>query len=94
MPNPAKKTAAAAVRQAEAAASAAEKDRDAAMLELRSPPPGQPALITNQQLNQLNAPVEAVFAELDAAAATPPASGSATSTPASWCWIRSDVHAQ
>ena len=43
VPNPAKKTAAARVRQAEAAARAAETARDAALLQLRSPAPGQAA---------------------------------------------------
>ena len=40
-----------------------------------APPPGQPALITNQMINALNAPVEAAWRELDEAeddaAATP-----------------------
>ncbi len=42
VPNPAKKAAAARIRQAEAAAQAAEAARDAALLQLRSPAPGQP----------------------------------------------------
>ena len=42
VPNPAKKTAAARVRQAEAAAQAAEAARDAALLQLRSPAPARP----------------------------------------------------
>ena len=75
VPNPAKKAAAARVRRAEAAAGTAEAERDASLLKLRSPAPGQPALITNQELNALNAPVQAAYAELDAvqaeAAATP-----------------------
>ena len=75
VPNPAKKAAAARVRRAEATAVTAEADRDATLLKLRSPAPGQAALITNQQLNALNAPVQAAHAELDAvqaeAAATP-----------------------
>jgi hypothetical protein len=75
VPNPAKKAAAARVRRAEAAAGTAEAERDASLLKLRSPAPGQAALITNQQLNALNAPVQAAYAELDAvqaeAAATP-----------------------
>jgi transposase-like protein len=74
-PNPAKKTAAARVRQAEAAAQAAEAARDAALLQLRSPAPGQAAWITNQVINALAAPVEAACLELehaeDAAAAIP-----------------------
>ena len=75
VPNPAKKTAAARVRQAEAAAQAAETARDAALLQLRSPDPGQAAWITNQVINALAAPVEATCRDLDqaeqAAAATP-----------------------
>ena len=51
MPNPAQKTAAAQVRQAEAAAWAAETARDAALLQLRSPAPGQAAYLTNQVIN-------------------------------------------
>src|SRR5262245_57503263 len=75
VPNPARKTAAARVRQAEAAAQAAETARDAALLQLRSPAPGQAAWITNQMINALAAPVEAAWRELDeadqAAAAIP-----------------------
>jgi hypothetical protein len=75
VPNPAKKTAAARVRQAEAAAQAAETARDAALLQLRSPAPGQAAWITNQVINALAAPVEAACRDLDqagqAAAAIP-----------------------
>ena len=75
VPNPARKTAAARIRQAEAAAQAAEAARDAALLQLRSPAPGQPATITNQVINALAAPVEAAWRELDeadqAAAAVP-----------------------
>ena len=75
MPNPAKKTAAARVRDAEHATAAAEAARDEALLHLRSPAPGQAVVITNQQLNDLNAPAETAFAELNAAraaaAATP-----------------------
>ena len=75
VPNPAKKTAAARVRHAEAAAQAAETARDAALLQLRSPAPGQAAYLTNQVINALDAPVEAAWRELDeadqAAAAIP-----------------------
>ena len=75
VPNPAKKTAAARIRQAQAAAQAAETARDAALLQLRSPAPGQAAWITNQVINALAAPVQAAWHELDdagqAAAATP-----------------------
>jgi transposase-like protein len=75
VPNPAKKTAATRIRQAEAAAQAAEAARDAALLQLRSPAPGQAAYLTNQVINALAAPVEAAWRELDdadqAAAAVP-----------------------
>ena len=75
VPNPARKTAAARIRQADAAAQAAETARDAALLELRSPAPGQAAYLSNQVINALAAPVEAAWRELDdagqAAAAVP-----------------------
>jgi hypothetical protein len=75
VPNPARKTAAARVRHAEAAAQAAETARDAALLQLRSPAPGQAAYLTNQVINALAAPVEDAWRELDeagqAAAAIP-----------------------
>ena len=75
VPSPAKKAAAARVRRAEAAIGAAEARRDTSLLELRSPAPGHPALLTNQQVNKLNAPVQAAYDELEAAetaaAATP-----------------------
>jgi hypothetical protein len=75
VPNPARKTAAARVRQAEAAARAAETARDTALLQLRSPAPGQAAYLTNQVINALAAPVEAACQELEhadqAAAAVP-----------------------
>jgi hypothetical protein len=67
VPSPAKKTAAARVRAAGAALTAAEHARDAALLALRSPAPGQATLITNQMINALNAPVDAAWNELDAA---------------------------
>ncbi len=75
VPNPARKTAAARMRQAEAAAQAAGTARDAALLQLRSPAPGQAAYLTNQVINTLAAPVEAAYRELEqadsAAAAIP-----------------------
>jgi hypothetical protein len=75
VPNPAKRTAAARVRAAEAAAQAAGTARDAALLQLRSPAPGQAAYLTNQVINALAAPVEAACQELEeadqAAAAVP-----------------------
>ena len=76
VPNPARKTAAARIRQAEAAAQAAETARDAALLQLRSPAPGQAVYLTNQVINALAAPVEAAWRELeeaDSAAAAVPA---------------------
>jgi transposase len=75
VPNPAKKAAAAQVRRAEILAAAAQAQRDASLAALRNPPPGQPALITNQMINALDAPAEAAWAGLqaaqDAAAAIP-----------------------
>jgi transposase-like protein len=75
VPNPARKAAAARIRAAETAAQAAEAARDAALLELRSPAPGQAAYLSNQVINALAAPVEAAWRELDdadqAAAAVP-----------------------
>jgi transposase-like protein len=75
VPNPARKAAAAWVRQAQAAAQTAETARDAALLQLRSPAPGQAAYLTNQVINALDAPVEAAYLELehaeDTAAAIP-----------------------
>ena len=65
VPNPAKKAAAARIRQAGAAAQAAETARDAALLQLRSPAPGQAAYLTNQVINALAAPVEAAWRDLD-----------------------------
>jgi len=64
VPNPARKAAAARVRQA------AEAARDAALLELRSPAPGQAAYLSNQVINALAAPVEAAWRELDDADTT------------------------
>jgi hypothetical protein len=75
VPNPAKKAATAQARRAEALAQAAEAERDARLLQLRSPAPGQAAYLTNQMINTLNAPAEAAWRELDqaeqAAAAVP-----------------------
>ena len=75
VPNPARKIAAARIRQAQAAAQAAETARDAALLRLRSPAPGQAAYLTNQVINALAAPVEAAWHEVEdadqAAAAVP-----------------------
>ena len=75
VPNPAKKAAAAQVRRAESLAQAAETERDARLLHLRSPAPGLPVTITNQMINALIAPVEKDSQELEeaeqAAAAVP-----------------------
>jgi hypothetical protein len=63
------------IRAAEQAITAAETARDAALLQLRSPAPGQAAWISNQVINALGAPVEAACLELEhagqAAAAIP-----------------------
>jgi hypothetical protein len=75
VPNPVKKTAAARIRAAEQAVTAAETTRDAALLKLRSPAPGQAAYLSNQVINALGVPVEAAYLELEqaerAAAAVP-----------------------
>ena len=75
VPNPARTTTAAAVKTAQTGLAEAEAARDAALLALRTPAPGQTILITNQDLNTLAAPVEHATAELAAAreahAATP-----------------------
>ncbi len=75
VPNPARKTAAARIRAAEQAVTAAEAARDAALLQLRSPAPGQAAYLSNQVINALHAPVDDAWRELDdadqAAAAIP-----------------------
>src|SRR5271166_672624 len=71
VPNPAKKTAAAAVKTAKktlADAAAAREDKLAA---LRSPAPGTSTVITNQALARLDAPVDAARRDLDAAKAAP-----------------------
>jgi transposase len=67
VPSPARRAAAARVRAAEQAVAAAEAHRDAGLLALRSPAPGQAVLITNQMINALNAPVDAAWDDLDAA---------------------------
>jgi hypothetical protein len=67
VPNPAKKSAYAAVGKARRAADAAETARHAALLALRSPAPGQSVTITNPMLAAINAPVQAARQGLDAA---------------------------
>ena len=87
VPNPARKTAAARIRQAEAAAQAAGTARDAALLQLRSPAPGQAACLTNQVINALAAPVEAAWRELeeaDSAAAAIPGQSRSAPSPRTW----------
>ena len=81
MPNPAKKTAAARIRAAEAAAQAAEAARDAALLQLRSPAPGQAAYLTNQVINALATPVEGAWQELE----------QAEQAAAVWGWLKLTV---
>ena len=70
VPNPAKKTAAAAVKTAKKTlADAAETAREAKLAALRSPAPGTATVITNQALARLDAPVDAARRDLDAAKA-------------------------
>jgi hypothetical protein len=69
VPNPAKKTAAAAVKTAKKALAAAETAREARLAALRSPAPGTAAVITNQALARLDAPVDAARRDLQAAQA-------------------------
>jgi len=76
VPSPAKKKAAAAVKTAKKGLAAAEAARDAKLTVLRSPAPGQPAVvITNQMLAKLDVPVAAARRKLQdaqaAAKATP-----------------------
>jgi len=67
VPNPAKKTAAAAVRTAKKTLASAEAAREEKLAALRSPAPGTSAVITNQVLARLDAPVTAARRGLDAA---------------------------
>jgi hypothetical protein len=69
VPNPAKKTAYTAVLKAQRAADAAETARDAALLELHTPAPGQTVTITNPMLAAINAPLLSARQALDAAIA-------------------------
>ena len=75
VPNPAKKKAAAAVKTARKDLAAAQAARDAKLTAMRNPAPGQEALITNQALAKLDAPVAAARRKLEeaqaAAKATP-----------------------
>ena len=69
VPNPAKKTAAAAVKTAKKTLAAAEAARQAKLAALRSPAPGTATVITNQMLARLDAPVDAARRDLEAAQA-------------------------
>ncbi len=69
VPNPAKKTAAAAVKTAKKALAAAEAAREARLAALRRPAPGTAAVITSQALARLDAPVDAARRDLQAAQA-------------------------
>jgi hypothetical protein len=70
VPSPAKKTAAAAVKAAKKALADAEAARQAKLDALRRPAPGTTAVITNQDLARLGAPVEAARRKLQTAQAT------------------------
>ena len=69
VPNPAKKTAAAAVKTAKKTLTAAETAREARLAALRHPAPGTATVITNQALARLDAPVDAARRDLQAAQA-------------------------
>ena len=68
VPNPAKKTAAAAVRTARKTLATAEAEQDK-LTAVRSPAPGQAVIITNAMLARLDAPVTAARRDLQAAQA-------------------------
>lgn len=69
IPNPAKKTAAAAVKTAKKAVAQAEAARQEKLAALRSPAPGTSVVITNKMLARLGAPVQAARARLETAQA-------------------------
>ncbi len=69
VPNPAKKTASAQVKTARTALAGAEAARQRKLDQLRSPAPGTTAIITNQDLAQLDKPVQAARRKLDTARA-------------------------
>ena len=69
VPNPAKKTAAAAVKTAKKTLADAAAAREEKLAALRSPAPGTATVITNQALARLDAPVDAARRDLDAAKA-------------------------
>ena len=67
VPDPAKKTAAAAVKTAKKTLASAEAARQEKLTALHSPAPGTSAMITNTTLARLDAPVQAARRDLDAA---------------------------
>ena len=69
VPNPAKKTASAQVKTARTALAGAEAARQRKLDQLRSPAPGTTAIITNQDLAQLDKPVQAARRKLETARA-------------------------
>jgi hypothetical protein len=69
IPNPAKKTASAAVSAARKALAEAETTRQRKLGQLRSPAPGQQTVITNAILAELDVPVDAARRKLQAAQA-------------------------
>src|SRR6266851_5690398 len=69
VPNPAKKTAAAAVKTAKKTLASAGAARQEKLTALRSPAPGTSVMITNTTLARLDAPVQAARRGLDAAQA-------------------------
>ena len=69
VPNPAKKTAAAAVKAARKTLTSAETARQDKLTAVRSPAPGQAVIITNTMLARLAAPVTAARRDLQAAKA-------------------------
>src|SRR5271166_1034475 len=69
VPNPAKKTAAAAVKAARKTLTSAETARRGKLAALHSPAPGTDTMITNQVLARLDAPVDGARRDLQAAQA-------------------------
>ncbi len=69
VPNPAKKTAATAVKTAKKTLAGAETARQCKLAALRSPAPGQAVIVTNQMLAKIDAPVTAARRDLQAAQA-------------------------
>ncbi len=69
VPNPAKKTAAAAVKAAKKAVTQADAAREQKLAALRNPAPGTSTIITNKMLARLDRPAQAARQELEAAQA-------------------------